>query len=75
MVQFIVDDVFKQTERIVIADKPDGILGFRLKDDFCDVIVPMQSAAWVSIRESVKDMAGTELKLFRYCVHQKRWIL
>ena len=72
MVQFIVDDVFKQTEGIVIDDKPDWIQGFRSKDDFRDVIVSMQSATGMPIRESVKDMAGTELKLFRYCVHEKR---
>ena len=73
MVQFIVDDVFKQAERIVIDDKTDGIQGFRRKDDFRDVIVPMQSATGMPIRESVKDMAGTELKLFRYRIHEKRW--
>ena len=72
MVQFIVDDVFKRAKGIVIDDKPDGIQGFRREDDFRDIIVTMQSATGMPIRKPVKDMAGTELKLFRYRIQERR---
>ncbi len=70
MVQFIVDDVFERTEGIVIDDKPDGIQRFRCEDKFRDVVVPMQSAAWVPIWNSFYDMAGAEVELFGYRVHE-----
>ena len=73
MVQFIVDDVFKRAKGIVIDDKPKCIQSFWRKDDFRNIIVPMQPATGMPFWKSIKDMARTELKLFRYCIHEKRW--
>ena len=69
MVQFFFDNVFERTEGVVIDDKTNGVQGFRCKDDFRDVIVPVQPATRMTVRETFYDMAGAEVKLFGDRVH------
>ena len=56
MVQFFFDNVFERTEGVVIDDKTNGVQGFCRKDDFRDVIVPVQPATRMTVGETFYDM-------------------
>ncbi len=69
MVQFFFDNVFEWTECVVIDDKANRVQVFRRKDDFRDIIVPMQPATRMTVGKAFYNMAGAEVELLGYCVH------
>ena len=69
MVQFFFDNVFEWTEGVVIDDKTNRVQGFRRKDDFRDVIVPMQPTTRMTVGETFYDMAGAEVELLGVRLH------
>ena len=63
MVQFPLDNIPERVQCLIIDNKPILIERFRLQHDFSDIIMPVQTAALMRVRQPLDDMAGTEMKL------------
>ena len=73
MVQLPLDNIPERAQRLIIDNKPVLIQRFRLQYDFSDIIMPVQTAALMRVRQSLNDMAGTEMKLLADKKHDDRY--
>ncbi len=71
MVQFVVDHFLEWPQVVIINDKAILIQRLRVKNDLGNIVVSMQAAAFVCVRESLNNMAATEVKLFADSIHSR----
>ncbi len=74
MVQLPLDNIPEErAQRLIIDNKPVLIQRFRLQHDFSDIIMSVQTAARMRVRQPLNDMAGTEMKLLADKKHDDRY--